>query len=175
MKLDNRLAQAAEEPVPETINRSRRFAPPLAIAPFNEKSAKLHQTRWAKYLGQPVVQTNAIGMKLAIIPPGEFDMGSPNELIEAELNAPAPDGWYRGYVPSEGPQHRVRITKPFWMGVTEVTQEEYQRVMGDNPSKFQGDNRRPVENVSWDAAVQFCRKLSDLPTEKAAAPDLSLA
>ena len=62
----------------------------------------------------------------------------------------------------------MRITKPYWLGATDVTQEEYQRVMGCNPSKFQGDPKRPVEQVSWDEAVEFCRRLSELPAEKAA-------
>ena len=74
----------------------------------------------------------------------------------------------------------MRITKPFYLGMYEVTQGEYERVMGNNPSGFsatgeqQGQGRRsghkrfPVENVSWDDAVEFCRKLSDMPEEKAA-------
>ena len=95
-------------------------------------------------------------------------MGSPKELIEEELRLHGGDGWYRDHLPGEAPQHRVRITKPYWLGVTEVTQEEYQRVMGSNPSKFQGDPKRPVEQVSWDDAVEFCRRLSELPGEKAA-------
>ena len=76
--------------------------------------------------------------------------------------------WYRNHLLSEEPQHPVRITKAFWLGVTEVTQEEYRRAMNSNPSKFQGDPKRPVEQVSWDDAVEFCRKLSELPAEKAA-------
>ena len=72
------------------------------------------------------------------------------------------------YLPGEGPRHRVRITRPFWLGATVVTQEEYQRVMGSNPSKFQGDSKRPVEQVFWDDAVEFCRRLSGLPGEIAA-------
>ena len=146
----------------------RAVHPPLAVAPFNEKTAKQHQARWAKYLHVPVVQTNSIGMKLVLIPPGEFQMGSPKELIEEELRLHGDDGWYRDHLPGEGPQHRVRITKPYWLGATDVTQEEYQRVMGSNPSKFQGDPKRPVEQVSWDDAVEFCRRLSELPGEKAA-------
>jgi formylglycine-generating enzyme required for sulfatase activity/serine/threonine protein kinase len=155
-------------------------APPPAVAPFDEKKAKEHQAAWAKHLGVPVEMTNSIGMKLVLMPPGEFQMGSPKELIEEELKAHADDQWYKDHLPGEGPQHRVRITKPFCLGVTEVTQEEYQQVMGKNPSGFsatgkqkdkvggQDTKRFPVENVSWDEAVEFCRKLSDRPEEKVA-------
>ena len=79
-------------------------------------------------------------------------------------------------------QHRVHISEWFLMGVAEVTQSEWDAVMGKNPSDFQGDNNPsapsrptfalPVENVSWEAAREFCRKLSEkerwtyrLPTE----------
>jgi formylglycine-generating enzyme required for sulfatase activity len=161
-RVEKRLAQADDEPLPQADGGPARIRPPLAAAPFNEKTAKQHQARWAKYLRLPVVQTNSIGMKLVLIPPGEFDMGSPKDLIE----------WMRRddhseSLPREGPQHRVRITKPYWLGATKVTQEEYQRVMGNNPSKAQGDPKRPVEQVSWGDAVEFCRKLSELPGEKA--------
>ncbi|MGO8751641.1 MAG: protein kinase domain-containing protein [Thermoguttaceae bacterium] len=157
-----------------------RGAPSPAVAPFDAKKAKELQESWAKHLGVPVEQTNSIGMKLVLIPPGEFQMGSPKDLIEEELKTPGIDYWYKDKLPAEGPQHRVRITKPFYLGIYEVTQEEYQRVMGVNPSKFsatgkekakvsgQETKRFPVENVSWDNAVDFCRKLSDFPQEKAA-------
>jgi formylglycine-generating enzyme required for sulfatase activity len=143
-------------------------APPRAVAPFNEKAAKLHQTRWAKYLRVPVVQTNSIGMKFALIPPGQFDMGSSQELIEQELRARAGDRWITDRVPFEAPRHRVRITKPFCLGVTLVTQEEFQHVMGRNPSLFKGDPRMPVDMVSWENAAEFCRRLSELPGENRA-------
>jgi formylglycine-generating enzyme required for sulfatase activity len=68
-------------------------------------------------------------------------------------------------------QHEVTITKPFYMGVHEVTQSQWRAVMGNNPSYFKGDDN-PVEMVSWDDAMEFCRKLSSksgrkvrLPTE----------
>ena len=110
------------------------------------------------------VITNSIGMKLALIPPGSFVMGSP----EGE----------RGRFDHEGPQHEVEITRPFYLGVFAVTQEEFKRVMGMNPSCFSPDGtgketvagldtrRFPVENVSWNEAVEFCRTLSRLPEEK---------
>jgi formylglycine-generating enzyme required for sulfatase activity len=100
------------------------------------------------------VVTNSIGMKLVLIPAGEFLMGSPDSDTMA--------------FDDEKPQHRVRITKPFYMGVYPVTQAEYERVMGKNPSHFQGDPNRPVESVSWDDAQEFCRKLSALSGEAGA-------
>ncbi len=151
-----------------------------AVAPFDAKQARKFQDRWARQLGVPVEITNSIGMKLVLIPPGEFQMGSPKELIEEELKAHAGDAWYVERLPGEAPQHRVRITKPFYLGTYLVTQGEYQRVMGTNPSEFsasgkskdkvagQDTKRFPVECVSWDDAVEFCRKLSEMPEEKAA-------
>lgn len=101
--------------------------------------------------------TNSIGMQLVLIEPGEFLMGTPETEEGREIN--------------EGPQHRVRITKPFFLGAYEVTQSQYETVMGTNPAKFKGTDQ-PVESVSWEEAVEFCRKLSTregrtyrLPTE----------
>ncbi len=65
------------------------------------------------------------------------------------------------------PQHQVKLTKPFQLGVYEVTQQQYEKVMGTNPSKYKGP-QNPVEKVNWNDAVEFCRKLSSLPEEKAA-------
>ncbi len=153
---------------------------PLAVAPFDAKQARKFQDRWARQLGVPVEITNSIGMKLVLIPPGEFTMGSPKELIEEELKTPGADQWYMDHLAGEGPQHLVRITKPFYLGMYEVTQEEYQRVVGNNPSAFsargqqkgqvagQDTKRFPVECVSWDNAVEFCGKLSELAEEKTA-------
>jgi formylglycine-generating enzyme required for sulfatase activity len=76
-----------------------------------------------------------------------------------------------GHQRNEGPQHEVTISKPFYMGATEVTQAQYQAVMGTNPSGY-GGATNPVERVSWNDAAEFCRKLSEkirqtvrLPTE----------
>ena len=79
-----------------------------------------------------------------LIQPGTFVMGSP--LSEAGRNF------------DEG-QHTVTLTQGFWMSDHETTQEEYQLVMGSNPSFKKGENR-PVESVTWDDAVQYCQKLT---------------
>ena len=99
----------------------------------------------------------SVQMKLALVPAGAFTMGS------------APDE--RDREPDEGPARKVTITKPFYMGVHEVTQEQYETVMGTHPSRFKGP-RRPVEGVWWSDAMEFCKRLSQrtgstmrLPTE----------
>jgi formylglycine-generating enzyme required for sulfatase activity len=87
-----------------------------------------------------------VTMKLVLIHPGKFMMG-------------------------EEEQHEVTLSKPFYMGVTEVTQAQYEAIMGTNPSSFKGP-ANPVETVSWNDATEFCKKLSEktrqavrLPTE----------
>ena len=100
--------------------------------------------------------TNSIGMKLVLIPSGTFTMSSHREEVGRKNN-----------------DEEVTISNPYYLGVFEVTQDEFLRVMGNNPSKFKGA-RNPVEKVSWDDAVSFCKKLSELPEEKAAGREYRL-
>jgi len=95
----------------------------------------------ANVLLQLPPRKNSIGMQFKLLPGGTFTMGEGGEA------------------------HKVTLTKPFELGVYEVTQEQYQKVMGSNPSGFKGP-QNPVEQVSWNDAVAFCRKLSELPSEK---------
>jgi len=109
-------------------------------------------------------------MKLVLIPAGEFMMGGdepPEQVARKSAGEEAKAEWFQ----NEQPQHRVKITKPFYMGVYVVTQAQYEAVMEVNPSNFKGE-RNPVEQVSWEEAVEFCKKLSAktgqtvrLPTE----------
>lgn len=149
-------------------------APPPAIAPFDASQAKQHQAAWAKHLGVPVEYTNSIGMKFVLIPPGEFTMGStPEETAEAQKHSSADDNERGGAgVKSEGPQHKVVLTKPYYLGAHEVRQQDYESVTGVNPSIFSRNGPQPayrpnfdtstmpVENVSWDEVTDFCTKLS---------------
>ena len=66
----------------------------------------------------------------------------------------------------EKPQRKVTISRPFYLGVYEVTQYEYRQVMNDNPSKFKDSELLPVEQVSWLDAVKFCNKLSERERRK---------
>jgi formylglycine-generating enzyme required for sulfatase activity len=110
--------------------------------------------------------TNTLGMKLERIKDGTFTMESPDKE--------------EGRNDDEGPQHEVTITQPFYLGVCPVTQGEYEKMMGKNPSwfskdgggkdKVQGlDTRRfPVETVSWGEAVAFCEALNKQDKNKPA-------
>jgi len=100
---------------------------------------------------------NKVTMKLVLIPAGKFMMGSPKDE--------------EGRRDSEGPQHEVTISKPYYMGMYEVTQEQYEQIMGKNPSNFKGA-QNPVERVTWTDALEFCKAVSKktgktvrLPTE----------
>ncbi|HTS26583.1 MAG TPA: SUMF1/EgtB/PvdO family nonheme iron enzyme [Bryobacteraceae bacterium] len=91
------------------------------------------------------------GLIYVWIPPGQFQMGcstGDNECFDQEKRP-----------------HQVTISKGFWMGQTEVTQEAYQKVTGKTPSHFKGP-KRPVEEVTWDDARDYCQAAGmRLPTE----------
>lgn len=110
---------------------------------------------------------NSLQMTFSPIPAGTFMMGIPDE------------GAAHNY-PEDVPAHEVNISRPFYIGQFEVTQTQYKEIMGNNPSSFVDGNasgkklsdmevtKRPVENVSWNDAVDFCQKLSGLAAEKQA-------
>jgi len=141
---------------PEDLGRT---AATLSLKRIEDALAKLGPAPEPK-LG-PTILTLDLGkgvtMKLVRVRPGKFMMGSPDSEQDRH--------------PDEGPQHEVTISKPFYLGLTEVTQTQYQAVMGANPSQLKGPTN-PVDSVTWDEAVEFCRKVSEetgktvrLPTE----------
>ena len=102
--------------------------------------------------------TNSIGMEFVLIPAGTFQMGCSSEAEEC--------------ADDEKPRHEATISRPFYLGKYEVTQAQWQAVMGNNPSKLKGADH-PVEHVSWEDAQEFIKKLNEkeghtryrLPTE----------
>jgi uncharacterized protein (TIGR02996 family) len=102
--------------------------------------------------------TNSIGMTFVLIPPGTFWMGSKKNE--------------RGRFPDENPVHEVELTRPFYLGVHQVTQAQYRKIMGENPSAFSEDGEHadrvedvdtsdfPVESIDWRQARDFCNRLS---------------
>ena len=141
-------------------------APPLAVAPFDEAAAKKHQQAWADHLGVPVEKEVDLpgGEKMAfiLIPPGEFLMGSTEDEQARFLKGAkaANDSHAINRIPREGPQHRVRITRPFYLGKYAVTQAQWQAVMGNKPSAFGDNPSHPVGNVSWDDIQPMLAKLN---------------
>lgn len=133
--------------------------PPPAVAPFAEEKAKALQRAWAEYLDVPVAWEDPIGMTFVLIPPGEFTMGTSDEELAELLKMDWPGGKDKD-VQSEGPEHRVVISRPFFMGATEVTQAQFEQITGRNPGTFSGEADLPVDSVSWPEAHQFCEVLS---------------
>ena len=95
---------------------------------------------------------SGLNMKMVYVEGGSFQMGATSEQSgKAESD--------------EHPAHAVKID-PYYIAECEVTQAQWRKIMGYNPSQFTGNENHPVENVSWDEAAQFCRKLSQLTGKK---------
>ena len=100
--------------------------------------------------------TNSLGLEFVLIPAGSFTMGSENKDRPAK----------------EKPAHKVRLSRPFYLGKFQVTQEQWEAVMDTNPSAFRFPNH-PVEQVAWDEVQEFIKRLNEkeghqryrLPTE----------
>ncbi len=123
-------------------------APPLPRPPFDADRARALQKDWARAFGVEPHFTNSLGMKLALIPGGQFTMG-PN-----------------------GSTYRVTLARPYYLGTTEVTLGQYRKFRPGHKvpgaaDEFNADDR-PAAFVSWDDARAFCAWLSARPEEKKA-------
>ncbi len=168
--------------------------PPLARSPFNAQQAVKHQQQWAQYIEQPLVMTNSIGMKLTLLPPSEFMMGRTQTQFDKALAAASKAGLDANRIATWEmlmmPAHRVRITKPLYMGMTEVTvgqfrqfcdatgyQTEAERGLHSGKPyqskrpictwrkpmvwiKLQQHEDEPVLHLCWNDCVAFCQWLS---------------
>lgn len=136
--------------------RGEWFEQPLDCTGPNgadEATVQRVQRNWSEALGLPVAMSVDLGedvkMEFVLIPPGKFWMGSPDSEEMRDSN--------------EGPLHVVTLTKPFYLGKYQVTQQEYLQLIGTNPSHFAKVarwRRHPVETVNWHAAAKFCELLT---------------
>ncbi len=178
------IAKPKQQDVTESADKVT--APPPANAPFDATQARAHQELWANFLDTKTFTTNSIGMKLALIPPGSFLMGSPDNES------------FRGNI--EGPICEVRITRPYAMGVYPVTVGQFKDFVKEqgyrteaessglgalvlhgekwemdananwrNPGFEQLDNH-PVVCVTWNDAKAFCEWLSKKEQKKYTLP-----
>jgi len=129
---------------------------PRLTAPFSPVEAKQAQEAWAKHLGKNVEETLDLGdgvtLVVVLIPPGTFIMGQQGDKYALP--------------------HPVELTNPFYLGKYEVTQKQYQRVMGESPSSFSPEGKRaadvagldtsnhPVESVKWGTSREFGERLA---------------
>ena len=98
---------------------------------------------------------NNVSFNMVKVDGGTFTMGATDEQLEGLTNDEL------SYFDASKPAHSVTLDD-YMIGETEVTQELWQAVMGSNPSKFKGDDQRPVEMVSWDDCQEFIKKLNSL-------------
>lgn len=184
-KTGPRLEKDADEALARERDRAEGGAEALFTGadPRESSPARQEQAACAKRLRLPITTINSIGMEFVLIPSGEFTMGSSDPAAQSSTPIGAekanPD-----IPPNEIPRHRVRISRPFYLGAYEVTQTEYVVVTGKNPSFFsitgrgkeavvvESTGQFPVESVSWSDAVEFCNRLGEkegagyrLPTE----------
>jgi formylglycine-generating enzyme required for sulfatase activity len=138
-------APVALPPVLVTAQKGAASTAPPATAPESTPAPLVTQAPERPFVAGQNANVPGLNLALVWIKAGSFAMGSP----EGE---PGRDS-------AEGPQTRVNLNRPFWLGQTEVTQAQWTAVMGSNPSSFKGADR-PVEQVSWDDVTEFCRKLT---------------
>ena len=169
------------------FGRFGQARPALLKSPFTKQEAVAAQSSWSKTLKTPVELENSIGMKLALIPAGEFQMGSKFSAEEANRRYP---GGKAEYYTNEHPRHAVRLTQPFHFGMHEVRVRDFERFVTatgyETTAEKEGSARgftadgkwddvdglywrkpgfeqsanHPVTCVSWLDAVAFCEWLS---------------
>jgi formylglycine-generating enzyme required for sulfatase activity len=149
--LASRLAESLRKPAPveDLVPRGRAR---------RSSVQELFKTLEQDVKEQPKLLTNGLGMKLVLLPAATIQMGSPPEEAGRRDN--------------EGPQHEVLLPNAFYLAVHTVTQAQFQQLLRRNPSKFNathgGGPDHPVEMVTWEEAVEFCQRLSQVAEEKAA-------
>jgi len=147
-----RAADDAAYAVAERLDTAAAYGEYLRVHPAGRHTAEARtrqkeRTETERLAQLPREVRNSIGMEFVLIEAGTFQMGSP--------------AGERGWDDDEGPVHEVTISQPFYLGKYEVTQGEWQAVMGSNPSRFSNCGRTcPVENVSWDDAQKFIGALN---------------
>ncbi|MFM7073315.1 MAG: bifunctional serine/threonine-protein kinase/formylglycine-generating enzyme family protein, partial [Planctomycetota bacterium] len=143
------------------LSPQKSSPPPPLCEPFPAIAAHESQRSWARYLGWEHIEViNSIGMPLRLVPPGDF-AGRPLD-------------------------RDARVQQPVLLGVREITEREYERIMGSGGASNSGASKSseskpselrdewPARGIAWHEAIEFCRRLSDLPEERRAGRCYSL-
>jgi formylglycine-generating enzyme required for sulfatase activity len=132
--------------------------PETLVAPFGESEARSARKGWARYHDVPEQGKNTIGMQLVLIPPGRFSMGSTPEEIAQGTHVATVDNKFGA---EEHPQHRVRITKPFYLANCEVTKGNFRKFVEETGYKTEAEkDRKGGSGYSGDNHNAFVQKPS---------------
>lgn len=143
-------------------------APEPAKAPFNTDEAKGHQIAWAEHLGLPVERDIQLpgeqSLKMVLIPPGEFLMGTSDEdqVTLLHYTESRSDEFESKCIVSEGPAHVVRITRPFYLGKYEVTQAQWNAITGEERAFHKVGPSHPADALSWDDVPPLLSRLNEI-------------
>lgn len=163
------------EPIWNELGLGPGSGKPLpVVSPLDPQAAARLQLEWAESLGLPPTYTNSLGMQFRLIPPGQFVLGCSNSEIDQLIAQ-----YFRGVaaselesLTSEAPPVLTLITRPFYLGLHEVRQSDFEQLLGRNPAwhAATGSGREaiadldtatfPVEQVRWSDCVEFCGALS---------------
>ncbi len=143
---DTKKPETTEEDQKPITSKIQEFSfEVITVDEFGKENSR--KTREAEFYREEL--GNNVFLDMVRIPGGEFMMGSP----EGEGHS------------DEKPQHKIKVVS-FWMGKYPVTQAEWQKIMGNNPSRFKENPQNPMETVSWDEAKKFCQQLSQITENK---------
>jgi formylglycine-generating enzyme required for sulfatase activity len=158
--------------------------PRWLLSPCSAEEAVKIQADWSAHLDLPVEITNQLGQTFRLIPPGVYHRGTNEEAMFSLLETvPADESHWKACLASSSPAHEVVLTRPFYMATHETTQQDFQKLMGRNPSWYSttgpephyvqqvngmDTTRHPVEGVSWNDASDFCQKLNQTDSGKIA-------
>jgi len=157
--------QPTNPPVEITKVEPKKVEPPAPPEPlpvtFTRDLAQQRRQQWSEALAIPATERNSLGMRMQLIPPGEFEMGSPadeiKELVAVHEATKLPVYWKSGFE-SEGPRRRVTITQPFYLAATEVTIGQFAEFVGDTGHRTDAEQAKGgygrVEN-RWELSPQF--------------------
>jgi formylglycine-generating enzyme required for sulfatase activity len=184
-------SEPAPPPAPAIVTNPtyEAFEPPSnqprwLLNPCSAEEAGKIQAAWSAHLDLPVEITNQLGQTFRLIPPGVYQRGTTEQAMLSLLESvPADDSHWKACLASSSPAHEVVVTRPFYMATHETTQQDFQKLMGRNPSWYSttgpephyvqqvngmDTTRHPVEGVSWIDASEFCQKLNQTDSGKIA-------
>lgn len=182
-------SEPAPAPAPAIVTNPtyEAFQPPSnqprwLLSPCSAEEAGKIQAAWSAHLDLPVEITNQLGQTFRLIPPGVYQRGTTEQAMLSLLESvPADDSHWKACLASSSPAHEVVVTRPFYMATHETTQQDFQKLMGRNPSWYATTGpephyvqqvngldtiRHPVEGVSWNDASEFCQKLNQTDSGK---------